>query len=56
MSAQSGTLVFYNSWKAKLDSGYDYSFDTFKVMLVESSYVPDLNHSNTTEVDNEVTG
>ncbi len=56
MSTQAGTLFFYNAWRAKLDANYDYSADTFKVMLVESGYTPDLNHSNTTEVSDEVTG
>lgn len=50
--------IIYNSFKANImNGGIDLDTDTIKVMLVTSTYVPDIDtHEDRADVTNEVSG
>lgn len=49
--------IIYNSMLHDLATGYiDFDTDTFKCMLVTSSYVPSKSHAKRSDITNEVTG
>lgn len=51
------SLVYNTGLNAALTGGVDFDTDTFKVMLVTSSYTPDKDaHEDRADVTNEVTG
>jgi hypothetical protein len=59
MSTYTGTWNFYNSFKEYMADGSidldDTSADVFKVMLVKSTYTPDLdNHSVLADITGEI--
>lgn len=49
--------IIYNSMLHDLSTGaIDFDTDTFKCMLVTSSYTPSKSHSKRSDITNEVTG
>lgn len=51
------SLVYNNGVNAALTGGVDFDTDSFKIMLVTSSYTPDKDqHVDRADVTNEVTG
>ena len=51
------SLVYNNGVNAALTGGIDFDNDSFKIMLVTSSYTPDKDqHNDRADVTNEITG
>jgi len=57
MATTTGTLVFYESWMAKIGEAANLSLDVFKVGLTTSSYTPAAaTHDELADITNEVSG
>ncbi len=57
MTIYGGTIAIYESWKEQIGKAPNLASDVFKMLLVTSSYVPDLAfHSVLSDVSGEVTG
>jgi len=57
MTIYTGTIQFYDNWKASIGKEPDLSADTFKILLTTSGYTPNLStHNILTDVTNEVSG
>jgi hypothetical protein len=57
MSVYTGSITFYNSWKANMLHAANLSSDTFKMLLTTSTYSPSASsHSVLADVTNEVSG
>lgn len=57
MATYTGTNQVYRQWAEKLAKAANLATDTFKCLLVTSSYTPDFtNHDELADITNEVTG